>query len=81
MQQLKSRKSGNKSMNTPMNNSMAYPGTQPTSPASRNNQSTQKIFKPQTKFNIGKELSLNAPKTMLGKYSTSTKTSARKQSN
>ena len=68
-------------MNASINNSMSYPGTQPTSPASRNNQSAQKTFKPQTKFNIGNQLSLNAPKTMLGKYSTSTKTSARKQSN
>ena len=64
-----------------MNNSVAYPGTQPSSPASRNNHAGQKSFKPQTKFNIGNQLSLNAPKSMLGKYSTSTKTSARKQSN
>ena len=76
MQQLKQRKSVNRSMNTSLNNSIAY-ASQPMSPSSRNG-APSKELKPKAKFNIGQHLTLQAPKSMLGKYSTSTKTSARK---
>jgi hypothetical protein len=56
-----------------------YPSTQPVSPKSRNQTAKkEKTLAPKTDYNIGSYL--RKPIPTLGKYSTSTKTSARKAS-